>query len=182
MVSLLSLWIDWAIVNCQPGSCELPLTVINGSILWLWETDQYVHEWQNESTFTSISTFKITPNSQKRIGYVFIQRDGIKMYECLFLLWTVLQWHDNQAKAFRKASEAGDNNKNNCKTNAASCKNTKHLQITKTLKQYFSVVGKRLNIMSFTIKVLQAYCIALHYLFPLPLVLIPCFQAGSYSQ
>lgn len=44
MVSLLSLWIDWAIVNCQPGSCELPLTVINGSILWLWETDQYVHE------------------------------------------------------------------------------------------------------------------------------------------
>lgn len=53
----------------------------------------------------------------------------------------------------------------------------KHLKITKNLKQYFSVVGKRLNIMSFTIKVLQAYCIALHYLFPLPLVLIPCFQS-----
>lgn len=165
---------DWAKLNRDPGSDKLPLTVINGSILWLWETSQYVHEWKNETqaNLQASSVSKYHQTQQRiivvpaKVGYLFIQRDSRKMHECSFFFWIMLYWWDNQYKAFIKATEGGYNNSNTCEINAIQYNNTTnhHLKITKKLKQYLPVTGKRLNIMSFTNKVLQGYCIALDYI------------------
>lgn len=73
---------DWAKLNRDLNSDKLPQTVINGSILWLWESGQFVHEWKkkNDAQVNLRASFMKYRQTQQELIIVLAQ------FRSLFIL------------------------------------------------------------------------------------------------